>query len=42
MKSKAFDKHVAQMLRYNLYNDYVQRDLTYGKKIEEAVEYLNG
>lgn len=35
-----FIKHVAQMLKYNLYDDLKPRELRYGKKIEEIEKLL--
>lgn len=37
---KAFVKHIAQMDKYNLYNDLQNKPLQYGQSIDAAVNYI--
>ena len=36
----AFEKHVAQMLKYNLYNDLTIKAIEYGQQIEAAADFI--
>jgi len=35
-----FKKHIAQMLKYYLYDDYLEREIRYGKDIDDAVKMI--
>lgn len=37
----AFNKHVAQLLKYYLFDDMIRRDVSFGQSIESFVKYLN-
>ena len=37
----SFVKHIAQMLKYNLYDDMLPRNYRYGRTVEDAVKYIN-
>lgn len=39
-QKEAFIKHVAQMLKYNLYDDLNPREIRYGQEIQKAANYL--
>lgn len=41
-QKKAFIRHVAQVLKYYLYDDLSDRSLRFGRSIEECADYLRG
>lgn len=39
-QKQAFKKHVAQLLRYYLYDDLVKKDFSYGQSLDDCVKFL--